>query len=512
MTNKNLWVLAIILFAVVAAIFHFSSPNLADNDSFYYIRLSQLYRDRGIFNANFPWTYYSTMRVYSSSLWYGFAIFLIPFTYAGNLILGIKIAGAILTAAALFIFYWIMKRHRLKWVFLWPFLILFSAPNILYRYLMVRPQLISVGLGVLLFSFLISGGFWSGFLISAGVSWFHLNFAWLPIALLGVYVLARLINKRPVEWLKSAGVIAGTFLGWILRPEAINAAKLFYIQIFQSLLERQGGLPLLFGQEHAPLLFGTLIKNFSLFTILWIAAMAIFFMTYKRQKENGVLALGSFMASVSFFLLTMFVSRRAYDLWIPFGALFIASVFTDSLPKISFNKQKIAGQIAAAVLLIVLAFTAVYSIGRTKISLAESAYQPERLKEVALWLKENSDTGDIVFNLHWSNFSELFFYNQKNYYVGGLDPIFQYSYNPNLYWKYHYLAADLVTKKTCGAVACTREMLEDTYEVLTREFNAKYILLTKLENPAVYYFLENDPRFEKKLDTKKEAVYLIKTR
>ena len=189
MTNKNLWVLAIILFAVVAAIFHFSSPNLADNDSFYYIRLSQLYRDRGIFNANFPWTYYSTMRVYSSSLWYGFAIFLIPFTYAGNLILGIKIAGAILTAAALFIFYWIMKRHRLKWVFLWPFLILFSAPNILYRYLMVRPQLISVGLGVLLFSFLISGGFWSVFLISAGVSWFHLNFAWLPIALLGVYFL-----------------------------------------------------------------------------------------------------------------------------------------------------------------------------------------------------------------------------------------------------------------------------------------------------------------------------------
>ena len=67
-----------------------------------------------------------------------------------------------------------------------------------------------------------------------------------------------------------------------------------------------------------------------------------------------------------------------------------------------------------------------------------------------------------------------------------------------------------MAEKTCGAIACTDEMLEDTYDVLVEDFNARYVVLTKQENPSVYNFLENDQRFGKVFSTEKEAVYLIK--
>ena len=53
-------------------------------------------------------------------------------------------------------------------------------------------------------------------------------------------------------------------------------------------------------------------------------------------------------------------------------------------------------------------------------------------------------------------------------------------------------------------------MLEDTHTVLVNDFKAKYIVLEKQRNPLVYYYLENDPGYEKKLDTKREVLYLIK--
>ena len=116
-------------------------------------------------------------------------------------------------------------------------------------------------------------------------------------------------------------------------------------------------------------------------------------------------------------------------------------------------------------------------------------------------------TGFNSRGCRWSRFSELFFWNQQNYYIGGLDPIFQYSYNPSLYWKYHYLAAGLLTDKTCGADACTEEMLEDTYEVLRRDFDAKYVFLSKELNPEFNQYLEGDSRFKKTFDNGSEAIF-----
>lgn len=496
------WLWVVMLFLTVSSVFHFYSKNIADLDSFYYLGLAKLYRTAGLFHTEFPWIENSAIN--DSSLWYGFGVFLIPFSFFADPALGIKFAGILLTAALLISYYFVSKRIRFKIPLFWPFLFLFAAPNTMFHLLMVRPQTISIILVPLFFSFLIEGNFWQVVLTAFGIAWFHLNFAWLPIFILIVTAGVRLATERKFNWKIGAGGIVGVLAGWLLRPHPIAAAKLFYIQVLQQMLEKQGGLPLLFGKENLPLPFSTLFQNFSPFLLLWIPAIVILFFALKRMSSSEkTLAISNIILSLTFLGLTTMVARRAYDFLVIFGVFSIALAF-------NYLESGGARQATKLILASIFVFMFFYSGYKTSNSLTQNGYAPDYLKDAASWLKDNSNQDDVVFNLHWSNFSPLFFWNQKNHYIAGLDPIFQYAYNPTLYWKFHYLSADLVTKKTCGAIECTREMLEDTYQVLVKDFNAKYLLLEKDQNPAVNYFLENDLHFEKKFEANNEVVYAIK--
>ncbi|MBI2024564.1 MAG: hypothetical protein HYT03_00520 [Candidatus Harrisonbacteria bacterium] len=497
MKQNLLWVIAI--FVVFAAAWHFGNPNIADPDSFFYMGLASWHRESGVLANDFPWIYHSVVRELSASLWYGFGVFLIPFSLLSIPFWSIKIAGVLLTAAALFSIYWVCKKFGFRWPAFWPFLAFFAAPNSLFHFLMVRPQTISLILAPLLFYFLLRRSFWGIALTSFGIVWFHFNFAWLPVLIFAVIKFYSLLFEKKIVLKEGLTLLAGLLLGWLLRPEPIAAAKLFYIQVFQQIFEKSGGLPLIFGAENYPLSAEILFTNFLVFLVLWVAGT--FFISKTAMEKRMLIFCGLTISSI-FFLISIIVARRAYDFWIIFGVIFLAAVF-------SFIEGRQVRQAVAYVLGGILVFLILFSGVKTGISLANQGHSPTNLKEVSLWLKENSQPGEIVFNLHWADFSPLFYWNRQNYYTFGLDPIFAYAYNPSLYWKFHYLSIDQVTKKTCGAEACTREQLEDTYEVLVRDFNAKYVLLTKDENPAVDFWISGDDRFQKVFETDNEKIYLI---
>lgn len=519
MRNKKLIVLAGIIALAIA--FHLASPNIPESDSFYYLRLASLYKDRGIFNVDFPWIYHSVVRELSSSIWYGFGVFSIPFTFFKDLITGIKVEGIFLTVFALSLYYFVLRRHKVSFTALWPFLLFFAAPNSMFAFLMTRPQMISLPLAILLFSLLIKGPWWGAALASFGIAWFHLNFAWLPLIVLGAVELPRLIIEKRLDFKKIGGVLLGIILGFLLRPEFLNAVKLFYIQIFKLIFEQQSGLPLLLGAENLPLSAAVLFKNFGVFLVIWVFSFVASFIAYRQLKNQKTSAggdsssdrgrtqndasyrqadttaklsiAGSALTSLIFFILAMVVARKAYSFWLAFGLMLAALIIThwkEIMPRFHRFRNYTIGIIAAAFI-----FLIPYSSVKTLASLKKNAYPPDYLEDAALWLEKNSDQGDIVFNVHWAHFSPLFFNNQKNYYSTGLDPIFTYVYEPSLYWKFHYLSTDQVAEKTCGAEACTASMLEDTYDVLTRDFGAKYVILSKEQNPNVYAFLGGDERF-----------------
>ena len=144
-----------------------------------------------------------------------------------------------------------------------------------------------------------------------------------------------------------------------------------------------------------------------------------------------------------------------------------------------------------------------------------NAFSPERFREVAEWLQLNSNPGEIVFNLQWDRFAQVFFWNYQNYYINGMDPIFELAYSPSLYWKNHYLFIDQFfvqdgVAKVCGEIRCSVDMVEDIYMVLFRDFKASFLFLEKNRNPKLYNYLKTDSRFENVFETDFEAVFRIK--
>src|SRR5262249_31172300 len=158
------------------------------------------------------------------------------------------------------------------------------------------------------------------------------------------------------------------------------------------------------------------------------------------------------------------VGRRTYGWWAEFSIILIASVYTYIVPSAWRNHARtvrVTATVAIVGIVIVVVFDTTIKVSD---AFSHSGLPPDRLKIAGRWLEEHSQAGDIVFNVRWFEFSPLFFWDHKNFYVGGLDPIFQYAYDPRLYWKFHHLSARDSVDFTCGAPVCRDGLREDTYD------------------------------------------------
>ena len=128
---------------------HFNSDKFPDPDIFYHFRHAALYAGGGLFSSEFPWTPYSVIGRYSADIWYGFHVLLIPFVWIDDPLVGMRLAGVVVTASCLLSVYLVCLRIEIKPALLWPFVLLFSSAFLLHRLTMLRPHVLSLGLSVL---------------------------------------------------------------------------------------------------------------------------------------------------------------------------------------------------------------------------------------------------------------------------------------------------------------------------------------------------------------------------
>ena len=494
---------------IIAATLQFSSPNIADPDGFYHIRHAEIYRTNGIWNSSFPWTQFSVIKKYGADIWYGFHIFLIPFTYFNDLVFGIKVAGIFVTFITLTLFWWALKRLGIIWPWLWPILLVTASPDLMYRLTMTRPHSITLGLSLLIFSFLIKGQARPILIASTLTSFVHLSLSWIPILLVLIVSISKKIQKLPVEWPKVQAIVLGITLGLLARPNPWGAFQLAYIQVVQILFVKINKIPLYFGRELKGLEAYGFIQN--ILPSLVILGLAFFFYKHRSQKtfasdeiKNKKVALISGAILITIFLIvTLTVARRGYDILVGHTLLSAALMITVYLNSRSHHKK-----IFLASGLILIGLMSINSIPTFRAYMA-NAWKPNDFKEVSLWLKENTQPGEIIFNTRWDYFGGLFFWNPNNYYISGMDPVFQYAYNESLYWKAHFLAIDKADKLTCGKIRCTQEETEDTHTALIKDFKASYLMLRQSQNPKLYFYLVKENKFPLVFDNGQEAVFKI---
>lgn len=502
--------LILAIFLSISAYVNFRSETIPDPDSFYHIRHAWIYQTNGIFDSSFPWTQFSTIRTMGADLWYGFHIFLIPLTSISDLSFAIKIAAFLITFLFLVSVYTALKNIKIELPELWTIFFLLSSPSIITRMTMTRPHPLSLGLIALIFSYFYKGPAILVLIFSFILSWIHSSVFWFPIIAAGVLMLIKRLNNQQVEIYKFTALLGGIVTGLMARPHPLANLKLIYIQIVDLYLAKGYELAQTIGAELRPPTWESIYTQKWLFAIFLIALIYMGRLVYKKialDPDKKIIIWSSLILAL--LSLSMYATaKRAIDYLGLFIMTFVGLAFSCFLSSIRRN-EAFKKRLAIIIVLSIIAGLSIYNISHMDFS---NAQPPDRFKEPAMWLKENTNEKDIVFYLYWGYFPSLFFWNQHNYYIYGMDPVFLLKYDKKLYWKIYNLATKDTSGFTCGyePKQCGSDDLEPVSDMLRNDFHASYVFIRQLTKTKFGNYLEEDKEnFEKVYEKENILIFRI---
>jgi len=514
------WSLVAVAFTVLAA--HLSLfPQIADLDGFYHLGHAAAYAEGSPFDTAFPWATQSVIADRGADMWWGFHVLLLPFTSIDDVAWGVRAAALVLTLVLAVCFHGVLRRHRVTGAGWWTAALFLAVPNVLFRFVMLRPHMLSLSAGLVLVSVLARGRWWQALLASSLITWLHLSIFWMAPGIAAAYALVRAVEVAagaPREGARGVGpgaavaaALAGTALGWLLRPHPLEAGSLAGVQIIRLFAQKATEEPLLFAAELFPLDLTGLLRSALLFLVVWLGALSATLILAARgrldplAREERTLLFTTFLVSGAYLLLSVISARRAIVEWVAFGTLALALAAPLLAPMIPASRRR---ALAGVVALVVGAHLA-WGAWRHSLNVELIAFAPDTMEGPAAYLARNAEPGDVVFHAKWDNFGPLFARNRASLYLGGMDPIFQFAHDARRYWEFFYLSADLTTEWTCDAYPCMSGAATDTYRVLRERFGARWVVVEPRRNPRLSLYLLNEPRYALRLETAREALFEI---
>lgn len=510
-------------FAVFMAAFlsflglQFASPDFVDSDAYYHIVLAELPAHR--LDARFPWLSATTWRdEFADAHWLYHAL-LWPFV-AVDRIGGAKVATALFSAIAATTLFGVLRYLQVPLPALWTFAAFAFSVGGLIRYNLVKVNALALTF-LLLAMWAIWERRWKVLLVLSAL--FTLAYgaaALLLLVLTGVFTAVRYAETqnwllrwerteagRGFPWQPIGYTLAGIALGLLLHPHFPTALILF-TRAFQ-VINRPPATVFKWHEWRGVSPQGLLVGSL-LLTVLWLGGIGL----WLRQKRWTGREVPIVLISVLLCAMTL-RHGRFIEYWAPFAALSAAVTLREEtqrwFKKIAADWQHWIG------LILLASIPVVVNVGVT-ITFLRSSYNIHSFKGAALWLAEHSEEGAIVFHTHWSLFDALFFWNRRNYYIVGADPVYLYHYDPGLYWKWWHILRD--HEGTCKAEKCPPMSLEEQdrsiVEAIVRDFRASYVLVVKSEplgNPRLRATLDRRRDvFERVYDDPHVSVYKVRTR
>jgi hypothetical protein len=205
-----------------------------------------------------------------------------------------------------------------------------------------------------------------------------------------------------------------------------------------------------------------------------------------------------------FFLALTLKSRRYVEYYVPFAVLNSAKIISGYLKEKSLKKyfQQFYQLFIKKILLIsalgtYLLFTLSYIVMRDIAQVYQSLRQGSHfynLAPSAQWLAHNSPKDSIVFHSDWDEFPILFYHNDHNYYIVGLDPTFMYNYNQELYWQWVNITLGVTSSQL--------------HHIIKDNFKASFVYLTK-DHQAMDNNLQNDSLFRLIYEDEEAKIYKV---
>lgn len=499
---------------------------MADLDSFYHVGHALAYLEGSLLDTSLPWATRSIIGEIGGDLWWGLHVLLIPFAALFDVPGAVRSGALAVTALLVVTVWWVLRRHEVRYPGVWAALFLVVSPNLLFRELMLRPHVISLAGGLALLSCHVRGRWWQIFALSALIAWVHLSLFWLGPGIAIAYGIARIpVTVAAGREGPDTGVpiriavpvaFIGALAGWLLRPDAMATATLLNAQLVELFAQKAAGLPLTFALELSPVGPLEVFRTTWFFAGAWLIACILVVReavaTHFRAlgQARGTLLVAACLISLAFGILALLSARRAMEQWAAFGFLMIALIAagrsSDGMTPAEPGARRMWLRVGVGLVFIAHLGWSAY---RHQLNVDLVAFPGDSLRDAAQFMAQESEPGEVVFHARWDNFGPLLAFNRTNHYLGGMDPIFQFGWDPNAFWEFFYLSTDATSEWTCDAYPCVNGVATDTHVVLRDHFNARWVLVEPRRNPRFTLFLLNDDRFRLALETQREAVFEV---
>ncbi|MFH1535033.1 MAG: hypothetical protein ABIF80_03540, partial [Patescibacteria group bacterium] len=484
-----------VIFVIAFGVFFYIqyTPAFPDPDSFYHMKMSLLIRD-GNLAQGFPWlSDYTILGEAYTDQHFLYHVFLIPFVSIFEPAIGIKIATVFLGAMLITVFYWLLKKEKIRFAWGYSILLLFVEPFTFRISLAKAPSVSLIFLLVILwclfnyrskFLFIASAIFvcaYGGFL--------------LAVVLTGVFGLVSILydlrkNKtsgllknffgNQKSWImriftgKELGLllvsVMGVLVGLVINPYFPNNLAYYWAQLVQiGIVNYQNIIGV--GGEWYPYTITELIPNTVFLFLVFIFALVVYFSTLKKQDKKST----TLLVLAIFFLVLTLKSRRYVEYFVPFSMLFGAFALNPIFKNVRISKlvKKIPSfyysrRIVFTILLIYFIVTipaiALRDLKQERNSF-ENGIPYNKFESASKWLEQNTPKDSIVLHSDWDEFPILFYHNSHNRYIVGLDPTFMYVYDEDRYWKWVNI--------TIGKES------DDLYDIITKDFQNATVFLEK---------------------------------
>jgi hypothetical protein len=484
---------AVALFGVFVAFLagvQFATPNLADNDGYYHIRLAYLMRTEGLRPA-FIWLPLTVLNAEEFvDHHFLYHVLLIPFTM-DDLRLGAKWASIIFPALTFLAIWWLLRGQQVPYAALWSIGLLVVSEAFIYRMSMPRAQSLSLGVLALAVHWLLTEKHRRLLPIGFLYVWLYNAFP-LIVLVTGAYVAARWMAERRLTWQALVYVGLGVGLGLVINPYFPDNLTFIYRHIAPKLTET---VATSVGNEWYPYETTQLMENSGLALIAFLGGVLALGLHDRRMDTRTA---ASFFLAVLFGAM-LFKSRRFVEYFPPFTLIFAAMAWRPLIQRWVHGRvwhlsaelpldqaisrlQRTARAhtwrfwAMGAAMLVVLLPTLWLNLDASRESM-QRAKPYQRYAQASAWLQTHTPAGARVFQTDWDDFPRLFFYNTHNTYTVGLDPTYMQLYDPGLY--------DLWVDISQGRV-------ENPSATIRQAFGAGYVL-TDLDHKSFLRKASDDP-------------------
>lgn len=429
------------------------------DDQWFHFKYAYLLRTRGWeVVRHFPWLHFTDLvkdgRQYGVTLYH---FFLIPFTIFPNMVFGMKLADLSMAATVFAVFFYVSKKLGVPRPAIWTFLFfVFSSYDFSQRMLLGRNLVLIAGFGILEFYLLIRQKYSTLFFLAVIHTWWHPATFWMVPFIAGAIETMRYLNERKIKYKGLLVGTAGSVLGFLLFPS--NSDNLYASmnpldwlkKFFNYFYGVNQGVGIREGMEvYKKNLLVFAEKNpFLVIAIIFIVIFSVWIYIAKKRggidpekdSETALMRDSVFLIILVMFLGLIEITARFQDFLMPFIFLGLG-IFHKSIIK---NKWfSFTNKTFRKIAIISFAGCVLFFMIDRILNLRNSFSNENEYigyAQAGEWLEKNTAQGALVFNTDWGQFPRLFFYDDHNNYIIGIEPKNLYRYDPKMYWLWHNIS------------------------------------------------------------------------